>query len=95
MDGTTRRDPMDALSDPLTMLAVVRLGGALLGYLARRAHLPAVTGQVLATTLAYEQSIWNEAACPGLDTADMREAYMDALIFTRDARRCFADPEAA
>ncbi len=39
---------MDALRDPLTMLGVVLLSGALLGFAARRARLPAVTGQILA-----------------------------------------------
>jgi c-di-GMP phosphodiesterase len=48
-------------------------------------------GQVLATALAYEQSIWNEAACPDLNPVDMREAYLDALIFTRDSRKCIAE----
>ncbi|MEZ6196857.1 MAG: HDOD domain-containing protein [Planctomycetota bacterium] len=44
-------------------------------------------GLVLEAARAYERSIWEDAVCPGLTPGDLRDAYLDALIFARDTRR--------
>lgn len=81
------------LSRPMDeILTQLPLDGVLQAALKDREGTP---GRVLATALAYEQSIWSETACEGLKESDMREAYLDALLFTRDARRCFKEIDPA